>query len=211
VPVGYWSWPAYPAAGLKTTALELARFLGALIGFGELGVVRILDSATVELMITPQFAAAPEFGLGWWKDVCGGREVWGHHGGPGLGTTAEMWWCRAETSGAVVLTNVEYGTSRSAQMTIADALLDYVHTPGIEERANGRSPVTAVPTIVRGVLFLPERASSGASISCLLDVSGQKVMDLRPGANDVRALAPGIYFVRSELSAAGVQKTVLAK
>jgi hypothetical protein len=29
----------------------------------------------------------------------------------------------------------------------------------------------------------------------LLDISGRKVLDLRPGENDVSRLAPGVYFV----------------
>jgi hypothetical protein len=33
------------------------------------------------------------------------------------------------------------------------------------------------------------------SQASLLDISGRKVMGLRTGANDVRALAPGVYFV----------------
>jgi hypothetical protein len=33
------------------------------------------------------------------------------------------------------------------------------------------------------------------SRAALLDVSGRKVLDLLPGANDVRTLAPGVYFV----------------
>ncbi len=36
----------------------------------------------------------------------------------------------------------------------------------------------------------------------LLDVSGQRVMDLKVGADDVRALAPGVYFVLEEPQAA---------
>jgi hypothetical protein len=36
-----------------------------------------------------------------------------------------------------------------------------------------------------------------------MDVSGRKVMDLRRGANDVRALAPGVYFVREGLGTRG--------
>ena len=31
-----------------------------------------------------------------------------------------------------------------------------------------------------------------------MDVSGREVLNLHPGANDVRALAPGVYFVRDE-------------
>jgi YVTN family beta-propeller protein len=54
----------------------------------------------------------------------------------------------------------------------------------------------AGPTIVRGVLSLPGTASGERSaVSALLDVTGRKVMDLLPGDNDVRHLAPGVYFV----------------
>jgi hypothetical protein len=34
---------------------------------------------------------------------------------------------------------------------------------------------------------------SGAS---LLDIAGQKVMELAPGPNDVRHLSPGVYFIQ---------------
>jgi hypothetical protein len=42
------------------------------------------------------------------------------------------------------------------------------------------------------------------------------VLNLHPGANDVRALAPGVYFVREELQASGpkpqaIRKVVLTK
>jgi len=52
------------------------------------------------------------------------------------------------------------------------------------------------PTVVRGILKLPGRPS--VARARLLDISGRTVLDLRPGANDVRALAPGVYFVRGE-------------
>jgi hypothetical protein len=77
-------------------------------------------------------------------------------------------------------------------------------SPGVEEAmCDGRKTVNAWATIIRGVLFLPlasgvERVAS----SVLLDISGRKVLDLKPGANDVRALAPGVYFVREEPQAA---------
>ncbi len=53
-------------------------------------------------------------------------------------------------------------------------------------------------TVIRSVLLLAERPSSSPSVSYLLDISGRQVMDLLPGPNDVRALAPGVYFVREE-------------
>jgi len=53
-------------------------------------------------------------------------------------------------------------------------------------------------TVIRGVLYLNERPRSGPRTICLLDISGRKVLDLKPGANDVWALAPGVYFVREQ-------------
>ncbi|MEO0079284.1 MAG: hypothetical protein ABIK44_01215, partial [candidate division WOR-3 bacterium] len=70
-------------------------------------------------------------------------------------------------------------------------------SPGIGE---GRQPTAnnsqPPATIVRAVLFLPSASgvAHGAS-SVLLDITGRKVMELSPGANDVSRLAPGVYFV----------------
>jgi hypothetical protein len=71
--------------------------------------------------------------------------------------------------------------------------------PGVEEsprpQAASSSPAA---TIVRGVLFLPQSpVANRQSPSALLDISGREVLALRPGANDVRHLAPGVYFVRT--------------
>jgi hypothetical protein len=80
-----------------------------------------------------------------------------------------------------------------------------------EETSNAelRTPNSS-PTVVRGVLVLGGNGDSPSeredarysphfpdmSRAALLDISGRKVMHLRSGANDVRALAPGVYFVR---------------
>jgi hypothetical protein len=49
----------------------------------------------------------------------------------------------------------------------------------------------------------------------LLDISGRKVMDLKPGQNDVRAMAPGVYFVRGasgvKHEASSVTKVVVTR
>ncbi len=50
-------------------------------------------------------------------------------------------------------------------------------------------------TIVRGVLFLTKISSRKPQATSLLDISGQKVMDLHPGAIDISRLAPGVYFM----------------
>jgi hypothetical protein len=53
-----------------------------------------------------------------------------------------------------------------------------------------------VPYYVRGILFLQQAPDSWPSAaSCLLDASGRQVLRLKPGANDVRGLSQGVYFV----------------
>ena len=89
-----------------------------------------------------------------------------------------------------------------------------------EQRLPQTSNRASLATVVRGVLFLP-MAENGYSpqeeqspFSELLDISGRNVMDLRPGANDVRALAPGVYFVRAvsrKLSAVSCSKVVITR
>jgi hypothetical protein len=59
-----------------------------------------------------------------------------------------------------------------------------------------------LPTIVRGILYLPKSASPSSSTSFLMDISGRKVLDLKSGANDVRVLAPGVYFCRPSAGSA---------
>ena len=83
--------------------------------------------------------------------------------------------------------------------------------PNAEVRA-----ATPMTTVVRGVLFLADCPSTSANPSCLLDVSGRKVLDLQPGANDVRAQVPGVYFVRGPKTEDGrpdatVRKVILTE
>jgi hypothetical protein len=61
------------------------------------------------------------------------------------------------------------------------------------------------PTVVRGVLCLPAATSRKPQATSLLDISGRAVLDLKPGANDVSALSPGVYFVREERAQAQAQ------
>jgi len=71
--------------------------------------------------------------------------------------------------------------------------------PGLAEGATqpAVSP-RSEPTVVRGVLVLPNSTSPSSSTSCLLDIAGRKVMALASGSNDVRRLAPGVYVICSQ-------------
>jgi len=55
-------------------------------------------------------------------------------------------------------------------------------------------PAGPFPTVVRNVLLLPE-APTSEDPYWMLDAAGRKVMQLRLGENDVRPLAPGVYFL----------------
>jgi len=89
---------------------------------------------------------------------------------------------------------------------------------GVTEAPNAEARATHTgPTVVRGVLDLEVGSGQNTAYRAeLADVSGRRVLDLHPGANDVRALAPGVYFVREEPQASGrtpqpVRKVVLTE
>jgi hypothetical protein len=85
---------------------------------------------------------------------------------------------------------------------------------GVAEVPGPRIPgcAPAVALVVRGVLRLGDRGQRTGDRAELVDASGRRVLDLGPGANDVRALAPGVYFVRDrETQAQAVHKVVLAR
>lgn len=104
-----------------------------------------------------------------------------------------------------------YYTVESEAWVLARKVLDDLGEPyGVAEgqqlTAYGSRPL---PTIVRGMLFLPA-SSLRLHPSSLFDMTGRAVMSLRPGANDVRGLAPGVYFVRPP-GGGSVTKLVLTK
>jgi len=59
----------------------------------------------------------------------------------------------------------------------------------VAEAAGGMLPAT----ICRGNLVL-----SFGQEAVMLDITGRKVMDLKPGENDIRHVVPGVYFIRED-------------
>ncbi len=117
---GHFGYSDYPSGQLRTSAEQLARFLSSYLKYGACGTERILDSTTVALMTSPQIPGIdPSQGLIWYTFNLGGRQLWGHGGGD-FGVTTEMYLCREQNSGVVILTNGE-----SYFFDILDALFDY--------------------------------------------------------------------------------------
>jgi hypothetical protein len=90
--------------------------------------------------------------------------------------------------------------------------------PGVQQQPEPMVAASRHPSVVRGVLVLGpvgSRQKTGYRAE-LMDAMGRKVMELRPGANDVRALAPGVYFVReaqaqAQAQAQSVRRVVITK
>jgi hypothetical protein len=78
--------------------------------------------------------------------------------------------------------------------------------PGVGIGGRDRTPFVRARkgvTVCRGMLHLPTRHDTD-----LLDITGRRVLSLQPGDNDIRRLAPGVYFVRS---AEGGERSVVRK
>jgi len=107
---GHYGQPYYPAAQLRSSTLQMARFLIAIMQGGEIDGVRILESLTVELMTTVQNPGIPgyghpgESGLGWFNIQLFDRTLWGHLG-RWWGTTTGMFYSSEENIGVIVFTN----------------------------------------------------------------------------------------------------------
>ena len=89
------------------------------------------------------------------------------------------------------------------RMQLMNLILTWFGAPsGLEEQLPATSlKPQALPTVVRGRLILQ---------FALLDASGRRVLQLRPGANDLSRLPAGVYFVRqSDLSDASDQSDKL--
>jgi hypothetical protein len=87
-------------------------------------------------------------------------------------------------------------------------------TGGVEEAHGAPMPRYLCQSVVGRVLKLPQGTKARAYQ--LMDISGRKVLDLHSGANDVRALAPGVYFIREGLRIRGegpgkTQKVVVTR
>jgi len=218
-PYGHYGYSDYPSGQLRTSSLQLARFLVAFQKHGQIDTVRILDSATVELMTTIQYPSIkPIQGLVWrWTQLLGQRWVWGHEGGD-LGVRTSMSYCPAETAAVVVLTN---GESNDGMLSIADALYDYAAEYGIDEKKipsvalSDVSPCQNHPNPFNRSTSIDFVLTKDSHVSLTVyNVVGQKIAvlvdeELQTGKHsavfDAQGLPGGVYCYR--LQAGGVDQT----
>ncbi|GEM_PF-193117 len=126
VPYGHFGYADYPAGTLRSSPTQLARFLIAHLKFGLTNGVRIIDSATIAAITTPQCPSLSSTqGLTWYRYGFDGHWVW-QHGGGDQGVRTRIAFCPEESTGVIVLTN---GESEGGVSSVVDRLLRFAAHP----------------------------------------------------------------------------------
>jgi CubicO group peptidase (beta-lactamase class C family) len=192
VPYEHYGYPLYPSVQLRSSAKALAQHLTVIQQYGIVDTVRILDSTTVALILSPHFTvdSTHTMGLTWNYVAIGSRWVWSHTGS-WLGASTVYGFCPDESSAVIVLTN---GESYDGKIAIGVAILDYALQYGIvEERSKAVRGKNFAATIFRGPLQLP-----GGKKCRVFDITGRVV--------EPRKIQSGIYFI--EVDGVVTQKVV---
>jgi hypothetical protein len=89
-----------------------------------------------------------------------------------------------------------------------DIFASYYYGSGLAGRGPWRPEISRIPgsRIVSGSLLIGAEARGA-----LLDITGRKVTDLQPGENDIRHIAPGVYFVSRTETEDGRPRTAVRK
>jgi CubicO group peptidase (beta-lactamase class C family) len=175
--------PFYPCFQLRASMVDLAQHLTAIMQYGIIDTVRILDSTTVDLILSNQFVPYPGLimGLTWYYSYFyDGRRIWNHGGGM-TGVSTIYGFCPEESSAVVVLMN--RGSSSTVTHPIADALFDYAEQYGIVEEISKPVEIrSSGATIFSGPLLLPEGRKC-------------RVFDITGSVVEPDKIQPGIHFI----------------
>jgi CubicO group peptidase (beta-lactamase class C family) len=105
----HYTFPDYPNGGIRTTPIDLSKFLRMLINDGKFNDETILSKSTLDLMKTKTLSQTSggltiNFGLGMYYQSIKGVTLFGHNGGE-RGTSTEMYFDPETKVGVVVFTN----------------------------------------------------------------------------------------------------------
>lgn len=117
IPYGYYSYSDWPAGILRAGVNELAVFLTAYIRRGTYNGYTMLETSTVDLILSSQTPLNDSMGLVWFT-----RDGRWEHGGADLGVEVFMAFRPSDGVGVMVLTNSE---ARGAVMDIVNELFSY--------------------------------------------------------------------------------------
>lgn len=218
---GHWGNPIYPSFQLRTSSLQLAHFLIAIMQNGKIDSISILDSSTVQLMTTVQYPdIASGQGLIWKKINLNGRWLWGH-GGFTAGVKTEMWFCQDESTGVIVLTNGE-----SEIMQIVEELFEFAaEYTGIAERRDdfpSREDIilySVCPNPFNSLTTVYFNLNTPTDVTLnVYNIAGQEVASLineglSPGEHKItfsaNDLLPGVYYFHLKTDLYSITRKIL--
>jgi len=125
---GHMGSPLYPDFQIRTSSTQLARHLSSLLCHGIVKGVRVLDSTTVDSILTINYPGAGypggvSFGLGWWRFNAPGIPAWAWGDNSTYnGCTLEMFGIPSEGTGIIVLSNSDVAAGHDY---IRTALLNF--------------------------------------------------------------------------------------
>jgi len=106
VPNLHYGGAAYPGVFMRSTALEVANYVIALLNQGVFNDTEVLKSPTIDSICTVQNPSISNSGLGlFYEQLQGNDSVWGHNGGGTLGYANHMYFYPEEQTGVVITTN----------------------------------------------------------------------------------------------------------
>jgi CubicO group peptidase (beta-lactamase class C family) len=114
-PIFHYGYPDYPDGALRTSAVHLARWLGAFMNFGAFDGARVLDESTVREIRRQQIPDLVGWrqGLIWYGQTRWGFFTMGHTGGD-YGESTRMFFRPDRRVGIISLTNAYLGDGRWA-------------------------------------------------------------------------------------------------
>lgn len=122
-PVPHYTFTDYPNGGLRTTAKDLAKFLGAYAQGGQYGGKTLLKSATITEMLKAQIADLDDkVGLHWFI-MDEKNDLWGHDGGE-RGVSTTMAFNKETGVGVILLTNSDGANLDKLQGAVYNWALD---------------------------------------------------------------------------------------
>jgi CubicO group peptidase (beta-lactamase class C family) len=112
-PIFHYGYPDYPDGALRTSAIHLARWLGAFMNFGAFDGARVLDESTVREIRRHQIPDLVGWrqGLIWYGQRRWGFFTMGHTGGD-YGESTRMFFRPDRQVGVISLTNAYLGNGR---------------------------------------------------------------------------------------------------
>jgi CubicO group peptidase (beta-lactamase class C family) len=119
VPYGHYGEPSYPDGMLRTSVVELARFLMAYMQGGQYKGRLILKATTIAEMLMSQTPLDLAQGLVWYRESIGWRAnrrmLWGHDGSD-FGAGAKMWFDPSRRVGVILMTNGVWKFKRAGKL-----------------------------------------------------------------------------------------------